>query len=179
MRSLLTLIKIIALVLIIQACSKRVVDLEKSSAAFSLRLTTDSSSKVQLKTVFYQTSKSFRFTTDEYEFEIIPEGEFTFGPEQGFKGKAKSVKGKGKKTVQEDGQVDTSLKKDSTNSINTAKILDQKSKNSTYSKNSVSIPVKFPSAGLIGLMVVALIAVPGFVFLKPYVIKLWNRLRSR
>ncbi|MGN8055639.1 hypothetical protein ACTJKN_05150 [Pedobacter sp. 22163] len=176
MRSLLTLIKIIALVMIIQACSKRVVDLEKSSAAFNLRLTTDSSSRVQLKTVFYQTSKSFRFTTDEYEFEIIPDGEFTFGPEQGFKGKAKSVKGKGKKTVQEDNQVDTSLKKDSTASVKSGKILDQSSKSSGYSKSSAKIPAKIPSIGLIILMVVSLAAIPAFIFLKPYIVKLWKRL---
>lgn len=178
MRSPLTLIKIIALVLIIQACSKRVVDLEKSSAAFNLRLTTDSSSKVQLKTMFYQTSKSFRFTTYEYEFEIIPDGEFTFAPEQGFKGKAKSVKGKGKKTVRENNQIKTTLNKDSINSVNTAKNLKADSRNSGYSKNSVNIPVlpKGPSSGLIFLMVVSLIAIPAFVYLKPYIVKLWKKL---
>ncbi|WP_343524393.1 hypothetical protein [Pedobacter sp.] len=178
MRSLLTFIKIIALVLIIQACSKRVVDLEKSTSAFNVRLTSDSSSKIQLRTVYYQASKSFRFTTEEYEYEITPEGEFTFDPVQGFKGKASSVKGKGRKTVRENNQIKTTLNEDSVNSVNTAKNLKADSRNSGYSKNSVKIPVlpKVPSSGLIFLMVVSLIAIPAFIYLKPYIVKLWKRL---
>lgn len=179
MRSLLTLIKLTLLIIILQACSKRTVDLEKSSSAFKIRIDKDSISRVQLKTVFYQSAKSFRFTSEEYEFEIIPDGEFTFSPEHGFKGNAKSLKGKGKKTIDEKSESKSSLVKDSISATGIHTKIKGNSKNSDYSKNSVLEPAIKTNTWLIILMIISLIAIPAFVFFKPRLSKLWAKLTSR
>ena len=96
-----TLIKVLFLVLLISACSKRTVNLEAIEHQVKLKTSMDSSSRLQVKTSTL--SKAFHISDEqsEYQVTIKPKGHFKINAAGEFEGEADSIliKGKAKKSA--------------------------------------------------------------------------------
>lgn len=101
MQHLVTLIKVLFLVLLISACSKRTVDLEAIDHNVKLNTSLDSSTKLQVKSS--NQVKAFQFSDEQsdYQVTIKPKGPFKFNAAGGFEGEAESItiNGKSNKTA--------------------------------------------------------------------------------